>query len=45
MHSFVRRREAAIEMMRSFYRDGLATQTCGPAGCVCQDGGCGAELP
>ncbi len=45
VHSFVRRREAAIEMIRIFYRDGLATQTCGPAGCVCQDGGCGAELP
>ena len=45
VHSFVRRREAAIEMMRIFYRDGLATQTCGEAGCTCVDGGCGAELP
>jgi len=45
VHSFVRRREAAIEMMRIFYRDGQATQTCGEAGCTCLDGGCGAELP
>ncbi len=45
VHSFVRRREAAIEMMRIFYSDGQATQTCGAAGCTCLDGGCGAELP
>jgi hypothetical protein len=45
VHSSVRRRQAAIEMMRGFYSSGEIVSTCGEAGCFCQDGGCGPELP
>ncbi|HEU5060194.1 MAG TPA: hypothetical protein VFU21_26865 [Kofleriaceae bacterium] len=44
VHSWVRKREATIEMMRRFYRTGEIVQTCGEAGCDCDAGGCGAEL-
>jgi hypothetical protein len=45
VHSYVRRREAAIEMMRGFFATGDIVSTCGEAGCVCNEGGCGPELP
>jgi hypothetical protein len=45
VHSFVRKREAAIEQMRRFYATGDIIQTCGPDGCACHQDGCGAELP
>jgi hypothetical protein len=44
VHSSVRRREAAIEMMRGFYQSGEIVSTCGPQGCVCHMGGCGDEI-
>jgi hypothetical protein len=44
VHSWVRKREATIEMMRRFFRTGEIVQTCGEAGCDCDAGGCGAEL-
>ena len=45
VHSWVRKREATIEMMRRFYQTGEIVQTCGEAGCDCDADGCGAELP
>jgi hypothetical protein len=45
VHSSVRRREAAIEMMRGFYSNGEIVSTCGETGCFCESGGCGAVLP
>ncbi|HKE19056.1 MAG TPA: hypothetical protein VKB80_29480 [Kofleriaceae bacterium] len=45
VHSSVRRREAAIEMMRGFYANGEIVSTCGETGCFCETGGCGPILP
>jgi len=45
VHSWVRKRQATIEMMRTFYETGEIVQTCGDAGCDCASGGCGPELP
>ena len=45
VHSWVRKREATIEMMRTFYSTGEIVQTCGDDGCDCAHDGCGAELP
>jgi hypothetical protein len=45
VHSQVRKRQATIEMMRTFYATGEIVQTCGDAGCDCASGGCGPELP
>ncbi len=44
VHSWVRKREATIEMMRTFYSTGEIVQTCGDSGCDCAHDGCGAEL-
>ena len=45
VHSFVRKQEATIDMMRRFLLDGEIVQTCTAAnGCDCTAGGCGAEL-
>jgi hypothetical protein len=44
VHSQVRRQEATIEMMRTFFATGEIVSACGEDGCVCHEGGCGAEL-
>lgn len=44
VHSLVRRQEATIEMMRTFFATGQIVSECGPEGCACHEGGCGAEL-
>ena len=45
VHSFVRSRQAAVDMMREFLLNGRIMQTCTAAnGCDCTANGCGAEL-
>ena len=45
VHSNIRNKRSAIEMMRLFYETGEIVQTCtAPKGCDCPAGGCGMDL-